>query len=235
VILDNNGTIVHLALHFAGYREIPHGVELPTLNFMPLPTMSDVTFDLTQMSFIPFNSVMNQPDLVTELSVQSPTINRLRYHPTTVTSRMHSSTANSSESGLVGTGSIVGSSILETSYMGSSTYPACGGDTNANTSNNTPGSTGAQCSSMQKNEKLTLQCIMTRNPNWGKALANLWCMLQVVVCRGGCPSLFLLVTAEYASERKALIDSLWPETLTWCNLQQKDLEKSEQLNSSDSL
>ncbi|KAG2135618.1 hypothetical protein BD769DRAFT_1385500 [Suillus cothurnatus] len=228
VILDNNGTVIHLALHPAGYREITHGVELPTLDFMPLPMMSDVTFDLTQtvtMSFIPFNSVMNQPDSVTELSVRSPTINCLRYHPTTVTSRAHSSTTNSSESGLVGTGSIVGSSILETSYMGSSTYPACGGNTNANTSNNTPGFTGAQCSSTQKNKKLTLQRIMTRNPNWGKALANLQCMLRVVVCRGGCPSLFLLITAEYGSERKALIDSLWPETLTWCNLQQKDLEK----------
>ncbi|KAG2043241.1 hypothetical protein BDR03DRAFT_1005319 [Suillus americanus] len=223
VILDNNGTVVHLALHPAGYREIPHGVELPTLDFMPLPMMSDVTFDLTQTSFIPFNSVMNQPDSVAELSVRSPTINRLHYHPTTITSRAH--TADSSESGLVGTSSIVGSSILETSYMGSSAYPACGGDTNANTSNNTPGSTGAQCSSTQKNEKLTLQRIMTRNPNWGKALANLRCMLRVVVCCGGCPSLFLLVTAEYASERKALIDSLWPETLTRCNLQQKDLEK----------
>ncbi|KAG1853258.1 hypothetical protein C8R48DRAFT_675920 [Suillus tomentosus] len=186
---DSDGTAVHLALHPAGYEPIPHAVGFPALNFTSFPPALDLTFGLTQ-PFIPLNTAMVDPRSILE-----------------------SSTADSSESGLVGPSSIFGSSILETSYIGSSAYPARGGDTDANISKNLTGSTGTKRRTTQKTDKPTLSYIMTRYPNWRKALAYLRCMLRVAVCRGGHPSLFLLVTADYATERKALIISLWPETL----------------------
>lgn len=175
--------------------------------------MPDITFDLTQTPFIPQDPGMVAPRSIFELSVRSPAVNRLRYNPIAVTSRAHSSTADSSESGLVGSSSIVDSSIVETSYMGSSAPPANGGDAKAN-------STGAK-------RKLTLTNIIADYPNWGKALSTLRCMLRVLVCCGDSPNLFLLVMADYATERKALISSLWSDTLIECKLEKKDLEKSE--------
>ncbi|KAG1835092.1 hypothetical protein EV424DRAFT_1340851 [Suillus variegatus] len=102
------------------------------------------------------------------------------------------------ESGLVAFSSIVGSSIVETSYMGSSLYPASGGDAKAK-------STGAK-------RKLTLTNIIADYPNWGKALSTLRCMLRVLVCCGDSPNLFLLVMANYSTE---------------CDLEKKDLEKKQ--------
>lgn len=102
--------------------------------------------------------------------------------------------------------------------MGSSAYPAYEGDAKADLTD-----------AKRKPGKLTLTNVM-EHPNWGKALANLRCMIRVVVCRRDNLNLFLLVTADHAAERKALINSLWPDTLTQCDLQQKDLEKGEQLS-----
>jgi hypothetical protein len=195
--LDSNDTVVNLALHPAGYEPIP-----------TFPPVSDLTFDLTQ-ALIPLNSAVFEPRSILEPSARSPTVNRLRYNPITVASRAHSSTADSS----VGPGSIVGSSILETSYIGSSATPARGGNNNAKVSETT--------------NKRTLKSIMTRYPNWGKALSNLRCMVRVAVCRGDYSSLFSLVMADYVAERTMVIRSIWPETLIRCNLQQKDLERGE--------
>ncbi|KAG1901703.1 uncharacterized protein F5891DRAFT_979211 [Suillus fuscotomentosus] len=157
---DSDGTAVHLALHPAGYEPIPHAVGFPALNFTSFPPALDLTFGLTQ-PFIPLNMAMVDPRSILESCVRSPTVNRLRYDPILVASRAHSSTADSSESG-------------------SSTYPARGGDTDANISKNLTGSTGTKRRTTQKTDKPTLSYIMTRYPNWRKALAYLRAMLGSV-------------------------------------------------------
>ncbi|KAG2737060.1 hypothetical protein P692DRAFT_20823943, partial [Suillus brevipes Sb2] len=83
-ILDSEDAIVNLALYPAGYQ--------------PIPLVSDLTCDLIQAPFISLN--------VLESRVRSPTINRLRFDPIVLASRAHSSVADSSESGLLGSGSI---------------------------------------------------------------------------------------------------------------------------------
>ncbi|KAG1897347.1 uncharacterized protein F5891DRAFT_1192056 [Suillus fuscotomentosus] len=209
-VTDDSDSVVHLALHPMGYEPV-HVVGLPILDFTSFPPMPDIVFDLTQTPFIPQDPGMVAPRSSCELSVRSPAVNRLCYNPIAVTSRAHSFTADSSESGLVASSSIIGSSIVETSYMGSSPYPASGGDAKAK-------STGAK-------HKLTLTNIIADYPNWGKALSTLRCMLRVLVCHGDSPNLFLLVMADYSTERKALISSLWSNTLIRCDLEKKDLEK----------
>ncbi|KAG1836337.1 hypothetical protein C8R48DRAFT_782976 [Suillus tomentosus] len=209
-VTDDSDSVVHLALHPTGYEPV-HVVGSPVLDFTSFPPMPDIAFDLTQTPFLPQDPGMVAPRSSCELSVRSPTVNRLRYNPIAVSSRAHSFTADSSESGLVASSSIIGSSIVETSYMGSSPYPASGGDAKAK-------STGAK-------RKLTLTNIIADYPNWGKALSTLRCMLRVLVCRGDSPNLFLLVMADYSTERKALISSLWSNTLIRCDLEKKDLEK----------
>ncbi|KAG1816431.1 uncharacterized protein BJ212DRAFT_1299703 [Suillus subaureus] len=126
---------------------------------------------------------------------------------------------SSPESGLVGPGSILSSSILESSYMGTSAYWVYGGDTSTDASNPTRKTT-----SIKKPKKVMLQYIASMYPKWARALGTLQCMTQVAVCCGETSSLFLLVMAEYASEQKALIESIWPKTLVCCNLQPTDLE-----------
>jgi hypothetical protein len=171
--------------------------------YQPIPLVSDLTCDLIQAPFISLN--------VLESRVRSPTINRLRFDPIVLASRAHSSVADSSESGLLGSGSIVSSSIVDTSYRNSSARPARRGKDKAKKSEPT--------------NKGTLKFIMNSYPNWGKALSHLRCMLRVAICRGDCPSLFLLVMSDYQAERAAVIHSVWPETLIRCNLQLKDLER----------
>ncbi|KAG1841498.1 hypothetical protein C8R48DRAFT_781402 [Suillus tomentosus] len=215
-VTDDSDSVVHLALHPTGYEPV-HVVGSPVLDFTSFPPMPDIAFDLTQTPFLPQDPGMVAPRSSCELSVRSPTVNRLRYNPIAVSSRAHSFTADSSESGLVASSSIIGSSIVETSYMGSSPYPASGGDAKAK-------STGAK-------RKLTLTNIIADYPNWGKALSTLRCMLRVLVCRGDSPNLFLLVMADYSTERKALISSLWSNTLIRCDLEKKDLEKNNKVMS----
>ncbi|KAG1740714.1 hypothetical protein EDD22DRAFT_959141 [Suillus occidentalis] len=196
-ILDSEDTVVSLALYPAGYQ--------------PLPLVSDLTCDLTQAPFIPLNLAMIERRSVSDSRVRSPTINRLRFDPIALASRAHSSVADSSESGLLESGSIVSSSIVETSYKNSSARPARGGKDKAKKS--------------EPANKGTLKFIMANYPNWGKALAHLRCLLRVAVCRGDCSSLFLLVMADFQTERAAVIQSIWPETLNLCDLQLNDLER----------
>ncbi|KAG1896092.1 uncharacterized protein F5891DRAFT_983785 [Suillus fuscotomentosus] len=188
--VDYNDSVVHPALYPAGYDPLLY-VELPLLYF---PPMSNAMFDLTQTALIPLNS--------------APLLK----------SSLHAA-PSSSESGLVGPGSILGSSILESSYMGSSAYPAYGGDTSTDVSSPITKQTSAK-----KPKKVMLQYINSKYPKWARALGNLWCMIRVAMCRRDTPSPFLLVMADYAAERKALIESIWPQALTCCNLQPMDLE-----------
>ncbi|KAG2079873.1 uncharacterized protein F5147DRAFT_661612, partial [Suillus discolor] len=140
--------------------------------------------------------------------------------PIATTSRTYShAVPSSSESGLVGPGSILGSSILESSYMGSSAYPEHGGDASTDASSPITKPTRAK-----KAEKVMLQYINSKYPKWASALGNLRSMIQVAMCHGDTDNLFLLIMAEYASERKALIESIWPQALICCNLQPTDLE-----------
>ncbi|KAG2051224.1 hypothetical protein BDR06DRAFT_973938 [Suillus hirtellus] len=180
------------SMHTIGYDPLLY-VELPLLNFLP---MSNAIFDLTQTALIPLNSV-----LLLESSLQIPASNRFRYNPIATTSHMCSHAApSSSESGLVGPGSILGSSILESSNMGSSAYPAYGVNTSTDMSSPVTKQTSAK-----KPKKVMLQYINSKYPK-------------------DTPSLFLLVMADYAAEQKALIESIWPQALTHCNLQLMDLE-----------
>jgi len=128
--------------------------------------MSDATFDLTQTDLIPLNLAPRSDSFV-----RIPAPNRLCYNPIATTSRPYSHAAPSSESGLARPSSILGSSILDSSYMGSSAYPAYGGDASTDASNPT-----TKPLSAKKPEKVTLQYITSKYPKWARALGNLRCM-----------------------------------------------------------
>jgi hypothetical protein len=112
--------------------------------------MLDATFDLTQMALIPLNS---EPHVESPLRI--PVLTCLHYNSMAITPCVYSHAGLSSpESGLVRPGSILSSSILESSYMGSSTYLVYGGGASTDMSNPTTKPAGAK-----KLEKVTLQYI----------------------------------------------------------------------------
>ncbi|KAG2127244.1 hypothetical protein DEU56DRAFT_915787 [Suillus clintonianus] len=215
-------TVVHLALHPSGYDTVLYSVGFPPLNSTSLPPMPDLTPDLTQTALISLPSVMIVPSS-SESSGRYPAVDRLRYDPLASATRAYSPAADSSESGFFG--SFISSSILETSHNGTSAYLACGGDPNAHMPLTTQ-TTGAHRRRRNKTENTTLQVISNQYPNWGKALANLWCMIRAAVCCGDCSNLFLIVMSDYVTERKVLLNSLWPDALTRSNLQLQDLENA---------
>jgi len=128
--------------------------------------MSDAMFDLTQTALIPLNLAP-----CSDSFVQIPTPNHLCYNPIATTSRPYSHAAPSSESGLTRLSSILGSSILDSSYIGSSAYLAYGGDASTDASNPT-----TKPLSAKKSKKVTLQYITSKYLKWARALGNLWCM-----------------------------------------------------------
>ncbi|KAG1812535.1 uncharacterized protein BJ212DRAFT_1483146 [Suillus subaureus] len=218
-------------LHDA-YEEVP-GLEvpiyaqdhLPPMFILPLITWNFgdtiVHLALHPSGYDPVLYSVGFPLFNSTSLLPMPDLTALSYDHTYAT-WAYSPAADSLESGFPG--SLISSSILKTSHNGTSAYLACGGNPNAHMSNLTTQKTGAHHKPRTKTKNTTLQRISHQYPNWGKALANLRCMIRAAICCRECPNLFLLVMSDYVTEQKALLNSIWPDALTQSKFQLQDLE-----------